>query len=246
MSLMLTSCISSIIIMVLLFLNSGTMEYVLSIISITVTCILGITTYQQVDTQLSIDMIEKTPLFSCVFDGDEIIDNKRIAEDKLLNNDLLLFENRKFAYLEALHESKDKALFHLKLKNDSAILIKRVDILYKNENNAQYSKVENYRAKQCINNNPNEPLENLKHICRNYNASSVYSVQPGAVIDTHLCVPLNCRDFDSHIKLEIETVHGYNYEEFIDIFATKAGFMKEKMVLLYLITKSDLSINMIK
>lgn len=60
--------LSSISIVILLCLNRGTMEYILSIISIAVTCILGIVTYQQVDTQLKMDMVDKTPFLNCEFE----------------------------------------------------------------------------------------------------------------------------------------------------------------------------------
>lgn len=46
---------------------------------------------------------------------------------------------------------------------------------------------------------------------------------------------------EAHIKLDIETVHGYQYEEVMDIYATKIGVI-EKKGLIYLITKCEMSV----
>jgi len=64
---------------------------------------------------------------------------------------------------------------------------------------------------------------------------------PDTVADVYIKVPFNCQTVEAHIKLAIETVHGYQYEEFMDIYATKIGFI-EKKGLIYLITKCEMSV----
>lgn len=229
--------LSSISIVILLCLNRGTMEYILSIISIAVTCILGIVTYQQVDTQLKMDMVDKTPFLNCEFETEKIFDDK--GANDIIRNENLLFANKRYLIVESLADSLKEALFHLQIKNCSPVFIKKVDVLYKEQDLKCYVPVDNYRAKKCALENPE--AEFLKKLSNDYCGSSIYGMTPDTVADIYIKVPFNCQEVEAHIKLDIETVHGYQYEEVMDIYATKIGVI-EKKGLIYLITKCEMSV----
>lgn len=79
----------------------------------------------------------------------------------------------------------------------------------------------------------------LRNIGRSLNLERIHPHKFRRTMATK--VPFNCQTVEAHIKLAIETVHGYQYEEFMDIYATKIGFI-EKKGLIYLITKCEMSV----
>lgn len=76
-------------------------------------------------------MVDKTPFLNCEFETEKIFDDK--GANDIISNENLLFANKRYLIVEALADSLKEALFHLQIKNCSPVFIKKVDVLYKEQ-----------------------------------------------------------------------------------------------------------------
>ena len=90
-----------------------------------------------------------------------------------------------------------------------------MDVLYTEQELKRYVPVDNYQTKECVLENPEADF--LEKLSNDYCGSSIYGITPDTVADIYIKVPFNCQEVEAHIKLVIETVHGYQYEEIMDI-----------------------------
>ncbi len=232
--------ISIISIIIISFL--GKFEYILSIISIAITCILGVTTYKQVDTQLRLDIMDKTPFINLIT---EECDDEPLNMSKnggLAYNEIKLFVNKKYMYAESYVESTTEALLKIRLKNSSDVNIRKIDISYKNMDSENYKKIENYRVQKAIAKLEGKGnVEVLKNLDKVYNATPIFGVQSSKEFFVFVKIPIKEQELRVSLKLTVDTVNGYVFDEVIDVLLFKVGLIKSKGII-YLVAQDNIKI----
>lgn len=233
--------ISIISIIIITFL--GKFEYILSIISIAITCILGVTTYKQVDTQLRLDIMDKTPFINLIMeecDDDELLNMSK--DGGLAYNEIKLFVNKKYMYAESYVGSITEALLKIRLKNSSDVNIRKIDISYKNMASENYKKIENYRVQKAIAKLEGKGnVEVLKNLDKVYNATPIFGVQSGKEFFIFVKIPIKEQELRVSLKMTVDTVNGYVFDEVIDVLLFKVGLIKSKGII-YLVAQDNIKI----
>lgn len=235
----------TLLIIILFLLNSPENQYelIISVCSIFVTAVLGITTYYQTAEQNRIDMFEKTPYLRLVYDEFDIKKAFRTTEvnekgghknDFMIRKELSLVNNKKTINVTGCN---GRWVLTVKVTNAGDVTIKSIRQYfcegdYREDNNKFFKLSDSGRFGLAVeafanDNNQGEFLKRLE----NYTfENSDLKPNDEIVLDVIVSDPIG-KDRGNYVTysfaFEMDSIHGYTYTQYFVITVTFSAFVDD-------------------
>lgn len=227
------------IIGLILFKHDNTVfDYVLTILSIVVTLILGIVTYNQADVQNKLDMIDKTPCFFPIYYSNDEIQQKVKEEAGFVLHELILLDDTKYVIGEPLFGTKKEVLITIPIENLSEIVITNMKVEYKIAE-GEYSPVRNDRLESLIENINKDSHGVVIEINDLHSGADHFCIKENDI--RNLYAKANNDDvIECSFKMDMSSIQGYHYREIIHLKLKKVGVVRTGMI--YLVCNNSIEL----